>query len=142
MGIRFYDTALLDKLKRWTAGTNTVLTGVNETRRLFETTLDSKNDNPITLPLITLSRPGGYAILNKNQRPLAYEGNALIRTDNAGARVSAIPIEINYQLDIYCRYLEEADEYARNFVFNIINYPKLNINIPYKILKYYHMMLI
>ena len=135
MGVRFYDDALLEKLKKWTAGTNTFLTGVNETKRMFETTLDKNNDKPIKLPLIALSRPGGYTILNRNQRPLANDGNALIRAENRGARVSAIPIGINYQLDIYTRYLDEADEYARNFIFNIINYPKLNIEIPYENLK-------
>ncbi|MBO5711334.1 MAG: hypothetical protein J6R47_00710, partial [Acholeplasmatales bacterium] len=45
---------------------------------------------------------------------------------------NAIPIGIAYQLDIYTRYLEEADEYARNFIFNIINYPKLTIELPYE----------
>ena len=102
---------------------------------MFETTLDKNNDKPIKLPLIALSRPGGYTILNRNQRPLAHDGNALVRAENRGARVSAIPIGINYQLDIYTRYLDEADEYARNFIFNIINYPKLNIEIPYEDLK-------
>ena len=135
MGVRFYDDALLEKLKKWTAGTNAFLTGVNDTKRMFETTLDKNNDKPIKLPLIALSRPGGYTILNRNQRPLAHDGNALIRAENRGARVSAIPIGINYQLDIYTRYLDEADEYARNFIFNIINYPKLNIEIPYEDLK-------
>lgn len=147
MGVRFYDDALLEKLKKWTVGTNTFLTGVNETKRMFETTLDKNNDRPIKLPLIALSRPGGYTILNRNQRPLAHDGNALIRPmiknldgdleilPTRGARVSAIPIGINYQLDIYTRYIDEADEYARNFIFNIINYPKLNIEIPYEDLK-------
>lgn len=135
MGVRFYDDALLEKLNKWTAGTNTLLTGVNETRRMFETTLDKNNDRPIKLPLIALSRPGGYTILNRNQRPLAHDGNTLIRNETRGAKVSAIPIGINYQLDIYTRYMDEADEYARNFIFNIINYPKLNIEIPYEDLK-------
>jgi hypothetical protein len=34
-------------------------------------------------------------------------------------------------LDIYTRYFKEADEFLRNLTFNIINYPKLTINIPY-----------
>ena len=42
-----------------------------------------------------------------------------------------VPIQLNYQLDIYTKFFEEADEYVRNFVFNIINYPKLTIEIPY-----------
>jgi hypothetical protein len=42
-----------------------------------------------------------------------------------------IPITLNYQLDIYTRYYQEADEYMRNFIFNIINYPQLEILIKY-----------
>ena len=132
MGVRLYDEALLEKLKKWTAGTQTMLTGVNETRRLFEVLADKLNDKNIQLPLIALSRSGGYTILNKNQRPLAHHGNALLVNDQRGAILNAIPISIQYQLDIYTRYLDEADEYARNFIFNIINYPKLNIQIPYE----------
>lgn len=135
MGIRFYDDALLDKLKKWTAGSNVLLTGVNDTKRLFEVMSDRELDRTIKLPLISLSRPGGYTILNKNQRPLVHDGSRLVRNDQRAAIVSAVPIAIQYQLDIYTRYLAEADEYARNFIFNIINYPKLNINIPYEDLK-------
>ncbi|MBO5712067.1 MAG: hypothetical protein J6R47_04445, partial [Acholeplasmatales bacterium] len=67
MGVRFYDEAFLKKLQKWTAGTQVALTGVNETRRLFETVIDKNNDRSIQLPLIALSRPGGYTILNKNK---------------------------------------------------------------------------
>ena len=135
MGVRFYDDALLNKLKKWTAGTQVTLTGVNETKRLFETLIDKNNDKQIQLPLIALSRSGGYTILNKNQRPLVNEGSALIRGNSKNAVVNAIPISVEYQLDIYTRYLEEADEYMRNFIFNFIKYPKLNIEIPYEDLK-------
>jgi hypothetical protein len=34
--------------------------------------------------------------------------------------------------------LEEADEYLRNFIFNLINYPKLDIVIPYNDVNYTH----
>lgn len=132
MGVRFYDEALLNKLKNWAAGQTVTITGVNETRRLFEIISDTNNDRSIKLPIIALSRPGGYTILNKNQRPLAHAGSTFAINQLRGAKVNAIPIAITYQLDIYTRYLEEADEYARNFVFNIINYPKLNIELPYE----------
>ena len=138
MGVRLYDEALLQKLKRWTAGTQVNLTGVNETRRFFEMLADKNNDRPIQLPLIALSRSGGYAVQNKNQRPLAHDGTNFRVNKDRSARLNAIPITINYQLDIYTRYLDEADEYARNFVFNIINYPKLNIEIPYEDQKFTH----
>ena len=132
MAVRFYDDALLAKLKKWTADTQVQLTGVNETRRLFEVVADKTNDKPIKLPLIALSRSGGYTIQEKYKQPKSYSGSTMIRLTDSGAKLNAIPIGISYQLDIYCRYLAEADEYARNIVFNIINYPKLSIEIPYE----------
>ncbi len=132
MAVRFYDDALLAKLKKWTADTQVQLTGVNETRRLFEVVADKINDKPIQLPLIALSRSGGYTIQEKYKQPRSFSGSKMIVTTDTGVRLNAIPIGVSYQLDIYCRYLAEADEYARNIVFNIINYPKLSIEIPYE----------
>lgn len=132
MAVRFYDDALLKKFQKWTADTQVQLTGINETRRLFEVIADKQNDKPIQLPLIALSRNGGYAIQEKYKQPRSYNGNKLIVTTDSGAKLNAIPIGISYQIDIYARHLAEADEYARNIVFNIINYPKLNIEIPYE----------
>lgn len=132
MAVRFYDDALLAKLKKWTADTQVQLTGVNETKRLFEVVADKTSDKPIQLPLIALSRNGGYTIQEKYKQPRSYNGSKIIATVENGVRLNAIPIGITYQLDIYARYLAEADEYARNIVFNIINYPKLTIEIPYE----------
>lgn len=132
MAVRFYDDALLTKLQRWTRDTSVNLLGVNETRRLFEVTADQQNDRAIQLPLIALSRSGGYSIQEKYKQPRSYQGATMIITTDKGAKLNAIPIGITYQIDIYTRYLDEADEYARNIVFNIINYPKLNIAIPYE----------
>lgn len=132
MAVRFYDEALLKKFQKWTADTQVHLTGINETRRLFEVVADTNNDKPIQFPLIALSRNGGYTIQEKYKQPRSYNGNALVITTDSGAKLNAIPIGISYQIDIYTRELAEADEYARNIVFNIINYPKLNIEIPYE----------
>ena len=106
MAVTFYDDALLAKLQKWTAGTEISITGVNETRRLFEVVIDKNNDQPIKLPLITLSRPGGYTILNKNKQPMSYNGLKLIKTPSGAGVVQAIPIGIGYQLDIYTRYFD------------------------------------
>ena len=132
MAVRFYDEALLKKFQKWTADTQVHLTGINETRRLFEVVADTNNDKPIQFPLIALSRNGGYTIQEKYKQARSYNGNALVITTDSGAKLNAIPIGISYQIDIYTRELAEADEYARNIVFNIINYPKLNIEIPYE----------
>ena len=138
MGVKFYDDALLKKLQRWTAGTHLNITGVNESKRLFEVVADKGNDKPIELPLITISRSGGYTIQSKYKQPRSFNGHTLVQTESAGVKLNAIPIGITYQLDIYTRYLEEADEYARNIVFNIINYPKLTIEIPYEDMGFTH----
>lgn len=132
MAVRFYDEALLNKIKNWIPSNSMHIVGVNESKRLFESYIDRNNDKPLQLPLIAISRPGGYSILNKNKRPLSHNSSKVVLTSSKGATLNAIPIGIAYQIDIYCRYLEEADEYARNFIFNIINYPKLTIEIPYE----------
>ena len=132
MSIKLYDDALLAKFNKWVANRQTTLTGVNETKRLFETIIDKNNDKPIQLPLIALSRPGGYSILNRNKRPLTHIGATAVLNEKRGGKLNIVPISISYQIDIYTRYLEEADEYARNLVFNILNYPKLTIELPYE----------
>lgn len=131
MSVELYDEALLRKLKNWTEDTNIHLFGVNESSRLFSVIADTTNDKPIELPLIVLSRPGGVVIKDKYKQPKSYYGKLSGYTDKAGARLNAIGIEIPYQLDIYTRYQSEADEYMRNIVFNIVNYPLVNIEIPY-----------
>lgn len=131
MSIKLYDDALLQKLRRWTLETSVTLTGVNESTRLFTTIADTTNDKSIQLPLIALSRPGGFVIEEKYKQPKSYNGARIAYNEQRSAKLNAIKISIPYQIDIYTRYQEEADEYIRNIVFNIINYPLLNIEIPY-----------
>ena len=131
MSIKLYDQALLAKLRNWTLDTQLTLTGVNESTKLFSTIADQSNDTSIKLPLIALSRPGGFVINEKYKQPKSYNGVTIAQTSQRGARLNAIQISIPYQLDIYARYQEEADEYIRNIVFNIVNYPVVNIEIPY-----------
>lgn len=138
MSAYFYDEALLRKLQNWTRGTNITITGVNDTRRLFEVVADTTNDKPVQLPLVTLSRNGGYTILNKQRRPITFDGTIAGKTQRRGVQLNAIPIELQYQIDIYARYLKECDEYARNFVFNIINFPHLEVEIPYEDANLHH----
>lgn len=45
--------------------------------------------------------------------------------------LNGIPIGLEYQIDIYTRYMEEANEYLRNMIFNIINFNRVTIELPY-----------
>ena len=137
MSAYLYDEALLNKLKKWTAGTQVTVT-VEETRRLFEVIADKANDNPIQLPLFCLRRSGGFSVDTLGKKPLSYDALPIKANAQRTSQLNAIPITITYQLDVFTRYFKEADEYARNLIFNIINYPKLEIEIPYENAKYPH----
>lgn len=131
MSTYLYDEALENKIKYWTEDTNIHIYGPNQTRRLFMTVANETNDNPIELPLIAISRAGGFNILNTSKQPLAYTAVTTQANLEKGMKLNAIPIDINYQIDVYARYYKEADEIARNLIFNFIRYPKISITVPY-----------
>ena len=107
--------------------------GPSEARELFRQNSDRDFDKAMTLPLIVLSRDNYCEITNSNKQALSYDGGHIdIVNEKRSGVLNAIPIKLTYELSIYTRYFEEADEYARNFIFNLINYPTLDINIPYQ----------
>lgn len=140
MATKLYDDALLEKLRNWTQNTSITVVGPDETRRLFEVIADKNNDKPISLPLIALSRSRGYEVLDYGlgKQPMSFDGLTLNANYDQASQLNSIPIRLSYQLDVYTRYYEEADEYIRNLVFNIINFPKLIVNIPYNNENYKH----
>ena len=62
---------------------------------------------------------------------MSFSGKTFNSTGKKSDHLNAIPMTLTYQLNIYTRYREEADEYLRNFVFNFINHPRMVISIPY-----------
>lgn len=138
MSVQLYDEAFINKLKKWTKDTQVTILTPGETRNLFAQIADQNNDKAINLPIISLSRPGGFTLLQTGSRPLGYAGLTLDATRESVKSLRAVPISIPYQIDVYTRYQEEADEYVRNLVYNIINYPRLDVNIPYYDESYIH----
>ena len=140
MSVNLYDKALLEKLNNWTKDSELHIVGPDEARRIFEVIADETNDKPLSLPMIVLTRPGGYSIDPQGlaKHPLSYNGAKLHANEDKSVLLNGIPIKIPYQLDVYTRYFEQADEYTRNIVFNIVNYPKLTITIPYYNENYRH----
>ena len=131
MSVELYDKAFVEKLRKWTKDTDVSILTPNETKNTFSIIADKQNDQPIKLPLITVRRSGGFKVLYTGARPISKIGAKLFANNEAGRNLRAVPISIPYQIDVYTRYQDEADEYARNIVYNIINYPRLDINIPY-----------
>lgn len=139
MAIGLYDEALVNKIKSWDKGNNLHILKPNEVSRLFQMKADEFKDEPLTLPMISISRDTEINILNTNKQPMSFDGMNLKLVDSCGNQIvtdkamklDAIPISLSYQLDIYTRKIKEADEYLRNFVFNFINYPNIKVEIPY-----------
>ena len=138
MAVRYYDEAFLNKIKAWVKDEKLTITGPDETRRLFEYRADMSNDAPIPLPLITLTRNRDIDISVTNKRPLTFDGMPMKGYKQDVQILDAIPIVLRYQINIFTRYAKEADEYVRNFVFNLVNYNTLDIVIPYNNLNFTH----
>ena len=138
MATRYYDDAVAEKIKNWVKDPKMTVLKPSESTRLFQLLADEKNDKKLTLPLIAISRDGGFEIINTQKKALTYDGGHIAANVKQSQVLNGIPIKLNYQLDIYCKYFAEADEYVRNFIFNIINYPTVHIEIPYNNSKIIH----
>lgn len=148
MSARLYDEALALKIENWVKDAKVRVLKPDEVDRLLKIKADEKKDKPLTLPLIALSRKPIMPILNTNKRPMSYDGMKIFAYDDNGKivrtkgnqmqKLNAIPIELQYQLDIYTAEFAEADEYLRNFIFNFVNYPNVKIEIPYHDCKLVH----
>lgn len=144
MAVRFYDTALVEKIKKWTKDPNLRILKPDETTRLLQMRADMNDDKPIKLPIIAISRDKTIEILNTQKQPKTFSGKRITTeedTDDSATvsyTVNAIPIRIQYQVDIYTKNIEEADEYVRNLVFNFINLPKLKVTFPYNGVNFVH----
>ena len=133
MAVRYYDEALVNKIKRWVIDPNMKVLGPSEARELFRQNSDRDLDKAMSLPVIVLSRDDYCEIVNTNKQALSYDGGHIdIVSESKSGTLNAVPIHISYTLSIYTKFFEEADEYARNFIFNLINYPTVDINIPYQ----------
>ena len=132
MSTFLYDEALVRKFKSWTHSSEIKIFGPNETSRVFETIADLSDDEPIKLPLIYIERDRGFNIINDGttRRPLSYDGKDINVDSKQGEVLNAIPISLSYQVNVYTRYAKEADILIRNLIFNVINYPALEVEVP------------
>ena len=138
MSVRLYDDALVKKFKNWVKDEKVRILAPDETLELFQKTANDKNDEPISLPIISLTRSREVDLDHPHKKMMTYDGMMLDATIDKSLQIDAIPMTLNYQLDIYTRYKYEADEYMRNFVFNLVNHPKVKVVLPYNDINYTH----
>lgn len=131
MSLTLYDRAITEKFKHWILDDKMIVLPPDDTRAFFEWRADTSNDKPLTLPFISINRNRDATIRDTGKKPMSYQGKVFNSSQGVSDHLNAIPISLSYNINIYTRTLEEADEYMRNFVFNIINYPSIIIKIPY-----------
>lgn len=142
MSTYLYDQAMLAKLTKWGIPQTATLLAPDDIQTLYEVINHKNDDGGIKLPLITLNRRGNFNITNVAKRPLTINALTIARTKDKSMVLNAIPIELEYQLDIYTRKRVQADEYARELAFNFINYPDIEVILPYEGTNYHHKSMI
>lgn len=131
MAVRYYDDILAAKLKRWNPAADLRVLKPNEVKRLFSLSAEDSKDKSLTLPCIALSRNNDIEIEVNVKNPKSYAGMKLRQTEADTLLLNAIPIHLQYQLDIYTKTAEEGDEYLRQYLFKLINNPVIKITVPY-----------
>lgn len=129
--IKYYDEALVNKIKRWIPDNADIkVLSPEDTTELFNILFDENRDAQISLPLIALSRDPQFSLLAKSKNQLSYNGPKINMFNDSVEQFNAIPITLSYQLDIYTRNQEDADNYLYNFLFKLINNPLVEVEIP------------
>lgn len=132
MAINYYDDAIAQKLQQWVPDDAKIrILKPDETKKLFELVADDKNDKKIKLPLIALSRNTDIELSINLKNPQSFDGVRLKKGTDSTLLLNVLPIKTSYQMDIYTKKQEEADEYVRTFLFKLINNPMIRIDIPY-----------
>lgn len=134
MAIRYYDEAVAKKINSWLPkdkNRSIQILKPDETKKLFTIEADERNDKPLQLPLIALSRDTSIELKQRTMCPVSFDGLMLESDGKHTLQLNGIPIYLTYQMDIYTRHYDEGDELLREFIFKLINNPQIVIELPY-----------
>ena len=91
----------------------------------------SEKDGKISLPMISMYRMANPIKEGEINHFEAFHGRAAKRISNDHIELEmALPIEIEYQIDIWAQKRSGADSLFRELVFFLLREPNLVINIP------------
>ena len=78
MAVRYYDDAIIQKLKRWIPENSSLrVLHPDESKRLFELVATDNNDKPLQLPFIALSRDNSIELLSTVKQLKSFNGAKL-----------------------------------------------------------------
>lgn len=133
-----YDNAIVNDLRLITKDSKKTI-NIIPPSEYFNLVATLRSDE-IKLPLISLVRPSWSLRSDKKPQTMIFEG-VMIQDDKENDLVrnlQAIPIVINYQLDVWTNNRLENDMIMRELIWNYTLNPTLEINIPYKDTDYKH----
>lgn len=127
--IHLYDDAVVNRFRE-ILGDDSIMIVPPERAKDVKAQL-SDNDE-IKFPLITLDRTGWSVQSNRINWSASRMGIAdSISSNNKANILHAIPIRINYSLDVFTVDKVSADEIYRELIFYFLLHPTLMVNIPY-----------
>lgn len=152
--MQYYDDLIIAKLERWLPRTRKDQLRVlkmDESKRFFELTADDAVDEKFRLPLIAISRNNDIELDLNIKNLKSFDGLKLpsdkINSVNKGDfakledgtyQLNAIPITLQYNIDIYTKTYDMGCEYVREFLFKLINNPTIRVDIPYNDIHFEH----
>ena len=128
MSVNLYDKAIVNKFRELMADSDIFIAPPENVFR----TIAALNKDEVTLPLISLQRTG-YTLLDDRSHSMKFKGAQLSYNEEEDqiASLQAIPIRINYVLDVWTRRLEECDDIIRELIWYLSTHPTMEVNIPY-----------
>lgn len=127
MSANLYDTAIVNKFRELMSDSDIYITPPES---VFYT-LAALNRDEVTLPIVSLQRTG-YSIL-EHSHGMKFDGSVVDFSDETGklTSVQAIPIRINYLLNVWTTRLQECDDIVRELIWYLSTHPTMEVEIPY-----------
>lgn len=123
-----YDNAILDKFREL-FDTDKIFIVPPERAKMIRAQLD---DDTIKFPLISLDRRGWTMLDDHNSWSASVKGIPdSINNDGSANILHAIPIKIEYQLDVFTVDKVSCDEILRELIFYFKLHPTMQVHIPY-----------
>lgn len=131
MSAYLYDDAIVDDLRKVIGDDRIHLTVVERAMEV----IPRINEDKFTLPLVTLSRTGWRILSNNHNHSARFEGGIVdIHPHNDTTRIKRvqfIPMQLDYNIDVWTRTRRENDEIVRELFWYFLIAPTLTIRVPY-----------
>lgn len=127
MSVYLYDEAIVNKLRFWFNDPNI---SVADPDTVLSYRADVSPTDEVKLNIVSLTRLK-WEITSKGKTPLSRDGWKYKGSEKNIEQLRAIPIRIDYQIDFISRKRKQNDNLVREFVYKILNNPKLVVSIPY-----------